>query len=218
MDWHFPAKTYVWVVLLEKHRHFKGNCSKIGHTVKRHFLSAVLACSIMPVMSIAQEASGLSLGLPLKPKYNVGDNYIRFQKDDWVLRCIATADGNDPCEMYQLIVTGEDTAIAELSMFSIPAGQPAVLGGNLIVPLETSLLQPMTIKFSDDVVKQYPFSYCTKVGCFVRIGLTQDDVDLMKKGDFANMTIYHMQSPNQAIEVPISLKGFTAVLDKLPKP
>jgi invasion protein IalB len=67
-------------------------------------------------------------------------------------------------------------------------------------------------------VKQYPFSYCTKVGCFVRIGLTQDDVDLMKKGDFANMTIYHMQSPNQAIEVPISLKGFTAVLDKLPKP
>ncbi len=173
---------------------------------------------LLPSLASAQEASGLSLGKPLKPKNKIGENYIRFQKDDWVLRCLATADGNDPCEMYQLIVTGEDTAIAELSVFALEAGQPAILGGNFIVPLETSLTQPMVIRFSEDLVKQYPYSYCTKIGCFVRMGFTADEVDLLKAGDVATMTITHMAAPSQPIEVPISLKGFTAVYDKLPKP
>jgi len=80
------------------------------------------------------------------------------------------------------------------------------------------LTQPMVIRFSEDLVKQYSYSYCTKIGCFVRMGFTADEVDLLKAGDIATMTITHIAAPSQPIEVPISLKGFTAVYDKLPKP
>lgn len=186
--------------------------------MKRLFLTVALAVSMVPNAFFAQEASGLSLGKPLKPKRAVGEQYVRFQQGDWVLRCVVAADGADPCEMYQLVVTGEDTAIAELSIFALPAGQPAELGANFIVPLETLLTQPMEIQFAEGVVKQYPYSYCTQVGCFVRLGLTSDEVTMMKKGDVASMAINHMSAPGQPIVVPISLKGFTAVYEKLPKP
>lgn len=208
-----------WVALLEKQGHFTFQNINMGGVVKQRIFSAIVALSLVPSFAFGQEASGLSLGKPLKPRKparTVGETYIEAQKGDWVLRCIATADGNDPCEMYQLIVTGDDTAIAELTIFSIPAGGPAVSGANFVVPLETLLSNPMELQFSEDVVKQYPYSYCTKVGCLVRIGFTADDIEALKKGDQAVMTINHMSAPDQPIAVPISLSGFTAIYSQLP--
>jgi invasion protein IalB len=60
--------------------------------------------------------------------------------------------------------------------------------------------------------KAYPFTFCTQIGCIARIGFTAEEVDQMKKGANAKITIVPFVAPNERVELALSLKGFTAGL------
>ena len=177
-------------------------------------LKPVFAMALLCAPAWAQsESDSLSLGVPLNlPK--IGEPYLAEKFGDWSLQCIRTKDAKDPCEMHQLMLNAEGQPMSEVSLFRLPQGQGAIAGANIIVPLETLLTTPIIIGFDEETRKQYPYTFCNSVGCVARIGLTENEVTLFKKGAVAKITVVHISRPNQPITFDMSLKGFTAAFNK----
>ena len=155
------------------------------------------------------DQTGLSLGA-VEGETAVGQTYIREEFSAWQLRCIRTETGKDPCQLYQLLKDGDDNSVAEFNMFPLPEGQQAVAGANIITPLETLLTANMRMAVDGGQAKVYPFSFCSQIGCFSRIGLTADEVGLFRRGAAAKITIVPAAAPNETVELTLSLSGFTA--------
>ena len=178
------------------------------------FCNFFLISSIVPVVS--QEASGLSLGKPLESIRDPGEIYLAGTKGDWNVRCITGNPGEiDKCEIQQLIFLDENTPIADISLFKLPDGEMAVAAANVMVPLETLLTKNFRFAFSDNIVKEFQYSFCNKNGCLVRMGLLQEDIEAMKKGSYSQLSITHISSPEATINLSLSLDGFTAAFDTL---
>ncbi len=165
-------------------------------------------------ITLSQEASGLSLGKPLETLREPGEIYLAGTKGDWNVRCITGNPGEaDRCEMQQLLFINENNPIADISIFKLPAGEVAIAAANVMVPLETLLTKNFRFSFSEESKKEYPYSFCNKNGCLVRMGLLEEDVEAMKKGTSSEMSITHISSPESAINLNLSLDGFTAAFD-----
>ena len=83
----------------------------------------------------------------------------------------------------------------------------------MIVPLETLLPAQLTIAVDDNLGKRYNYTFCNQIGCVAQIGLTEADITSLKKGSSAKITIRPAPAPDQAINLTLSLKGFTAGYD-----
>jgi len=175
--------------------------------------------------AVATETPGLSMGVATGPltqeQAAVGDTYLAKNFELWEQRCVKTADGADPCQLYQLLKDGENS-VAEISMFGLPEGGQAAAGATVIVPLQTLLTANLTIAIDGTQPKIYPFTFCAEIGCIARIGFTGEEITQFKKGAKAVMTIVPAAAPDQKVNVEISLKGFTAGFDSVnattPKP
>ena len=177
-----------------------------------------LICSLFLITNnlpaVSQEASGLSLGKPLETIRKPGEIYLAGNKGDWNVRCITGNPGDiDKCEMQQLIYLNENTPIADISIFKLNPGEIAVAAANVMVPLETLLTKKFRIAFSEDNVKEFPYSFCNNNGCLIRMGLKKEDVEAMKNGSASKLSITHISDPNAAINLNLSLEGFTAAYE-----
>lgn len=131
---------------------------------------------------------------------------------DWELRCAKPTEErkeNLPCSLFQQLKNAEGRPLAEVTAFRLPAGGKAVAGMSVMVPLETHMSIPLVVQVDGNQAKQYPYSFCNRVGCFARVGLTAADVDLMKKGAKAKVFITPFVAPDNAIPLEMSLTGFT---------
>ena len=163
---------------------------------------------------VAQEASGLSLGKPLETIREPGEIYLAGNKGDWNVRCITGNPGEiDRCEIQQLIFLNENTPVADISIFKLPDGERAIAAANVMVPLETLLTKKFRFAFSEDSVKEFPYSFCNQNGCLVRMGLLEEDIEAMKKGSSSELSITHISSPEGSVNLSLSLNGFTAAFD-----
>ena len=145
----------------------------------------------------------------------IGDVYIEAQFGDWEMRCIKSELPVDPCQMYQLLKDPNGSPVAEINIFPLPDGandQPAA-GATVITPLETLLTQQLSVSVDGSQPKKYPFSWCSTVGCFARLGFSQADVTSLKRGNQANLTIVPVAAPDQKVNLTVSLSGFTAAFD-----
>lgn len=194
---------------------------------------AALALAVLPVAALAQDAapasetpaeapvadtvappaSDLSLGETVNAEPQVGDTYVADVQGDWEIRCVRAEDGQDPCQLYQLLQDENGNAVAEIGMFALPEGQQAAAGATIITPLETLLMQQITIAVDGGAAKRYPFTFCSQIGCFARVGFTADEVAAFKRGRQATMTIFPAAAPDQPVNLTISLSGFTAGYD-----
>ncbi|MFN6952112.1 MAG: invasion associated locus B family protein [Albidovulum sp.] len=148
----------------------------------------------------------------------VGEPYVAETFDAWQLRCVRTADGSDPCQLYQLLKDKEtDKPVAEISLLALPEGGEAVAGATIIVPLETLLTQQLNITVDQGKTKRFPFTFCAEVGCVARVGFTKEDIASFKKGKVATVTVVPVAAPDQTVNVDISLKGFTAGFEAVTK-
>ena len=83
-----------------------------------------------------------------------------------------------------------------------------------MVPLETLLTKKFRFAFSEESKKEFPYSFCNKNGCLVRMGLLEEDIEAMKKGSSSEISITHISRPrNSSINLSLSLDGFTAAFD-----
>ncbi|MCX7645707.1 MAG: invasion associated locus B family protein [Rhodobacteraceae bacterium] len=163
------------------------------------------------------ESGGLSMGEPVAPDGGqIGTPYVKEEHGDWDIRCIRTPSGNDPCQLYQLLKDADGNSVAEIALFPlVPPQDQAVAGGNIISPLETLLPAGVTMQIDSGEPRRYPFTFCTETGCFARIGYTEADVNRFKRGAKATVTIVPVLAPDQRIQLPVSLTGFTAGYDRL---
>ncbi|MFN4153468.1 MAG: invasion associated locus B family protein [Paracoccaceae bacterium] len=194
-------------------------------------LAALLAASVAPGVwaqettpPAAAEATdaapaavdpGLSMGTEVgadgQPVTDgVGTSYLEASFDAWEQRCIRTEDGSDPCQLYQLLKDSEGNAVAEFSLFNLPAGGQAVAGATVVVPLETLLTENLLMAVDGGQARVYPFTFCSTIGCVARIGFTAAEVEQFKRGAKAAITIVPVVAPDQKVSVDVSLKGFTA--------
>lgn len=160
--------------------------------------------------------SQLSLGEDANAVPAVGQTYTREIIGDWEMRCIKQEEGKeDPCQMYQLIDDGDGTPVAEFSLFRLPGSGQAKAGATLVVPLETSLPQQVTITVDGGSARRYPYAFCNQIGCYARIGFTDSDVNGFKRGNAALITIVPALAQDQKVELDLSLTGFTAAFDEV---
>lgn len=189
---------------------------------------AILAALILSAgMALAQDTAApaadttLSMGAPAdavpalktQAEAGVGELYSAGIHGDWDLRCVKTEDGSDPCRLYQLLRNADGTPTAEISLFNLPEGQPAVAGAAILVPLDTLLSANLTFAVDANREMVYPYSVCGVDGCIARVGFSADQLTQMKAGAVATLTLVPAGAPDQRISVAISLKGFTAAFD-----
>lgn len=162
-----------------------------------------------PSVTMGSPGDGLA-ALPSQADAAVGEVYVASTFDDWDLRCVKAEDGSDPCRLYQLLYNAEGTPVAEISLFNLPAGQPAVAGAAILVPLDTLLSANLTFAVDDNREMFYPYSVCAVEGCIARVGFSAEQLAQMQAGTTAKLTLVPAAAPDQRITVNISLKGFTA--------
>ena len=188
----------------------------IASTSFRAVLMAALVA--LPIAASAQsDGSSAASDLPVgRPVEDTGSTYTAETHGDWEIRCVRVAEGQrEPCQLYQLLVDENGNPVAEMNIFDLPDQDPVVAGGTIITPLQT-MLQPGTrLRIDDNPWVEYPFAFCQPVGCFVRLGLRQSDLDLMRSGGSADVAIVPVQAPDQVVVVSASLNGFTAGFDAL---
>lgn len=154
-----------------------------------------------------EEALGLSMG---ETESQVGQTYTREEHGAWEVRCVQTEDGNDPCQLYQLLQDQNGNNVAEISIFPLPPGGQAVAGATVVTPLETLLTAQIGLSVDTGEMKRYPFRTCSTIGCFSSIGFTADDVVSFRRGANATVTIRPARAPEETVDLTISLAGFTA--------
>lgn len=144
----------------------------------------------------------------------VGQMYLAEAADPWELRCTKVETGEPPCQMFQLLRDETGGEVAEFNMFKIPEGNEAAAGAVVVVPLETMLSDGLVITVDENEPRAYPFAFCNSYGCISRVGLTVEELEWFKAGNEAILTIVPAVAPDQQVNLTLSLKGFSAMLDK----
>ena len=157
-------------------------------------------------------APGLSLGTE---ESAASGPYVKDTFGDWELRCVRAGETAEICQLYQLMKDGDGNSVAEFNIFPLPEGQEAVAGANIVTPLETLLTANLRLAVDSGKAKRYPYSFCSQVGCFSRIGLTADEVASFRRGATATVTIVPAAAPNETVALTLSLSGFTAGFNAL---
>lgn len=156
----------------------------------------------------APRADGLSTGSEVIEQ---GATYVLSEHGDWDLRCIkAPAGQKDPCQLYQLLEDQNGNSVAEINLFNLVGDKQLAAGATIVTPLETLLTQQVQLSVDGGRAKVYPFTFCTQIGCFARVGFTEGDIASFKRGNEAKIVVVPAQAPDQKVELTVSLTGFTA--------
>ena len=142
-------------------------------------------------------------------------SYVKETYGDWQLQCFRSEAEEDPCQMYQLLREDAGNPVAEFSLFKLPDDSQAVAGATIVVPLGTLLPQGLKIAVDSGQAKAYNYSFCSMVGCFARIGFTQADIDSLRAGSEALLTIVPAQAPDQTVVIRAALSGFTKAYENV---
>ena len=106
------------------------------------FATALLSLAL----SAQAQDAGLAAGTPVTEDGDpIGQPYVAEEHGDWQKRCIRSENGEDPCQLYQLIRDRNGGSVAEVTVFSLPDGQQAAAGATIITPLETLLTEQVTL-------------------------------------------------------------------------
>lgn len=170
-------------------------------------LSSLAALAFLTAPALAQNAGA--------PEGAVGSTFVKANHGAWEIRCLRFENGRERCQIFQRLSQAEGNPIAEINLFALPPGQSAVAGAVIVTPLETLLPAQLGLTIDGTDGKKYPFSWCTEAGCVVRIGLTPAELTRLKSGIQANVTIVPVSTPNEPVNLPISLQGFTAAFTEM---
>lgn len=179
----------------------------------RFFLTAALALAALlpPLAAPAQTTEA--------PAAEAAANapYLAATHGDWQVLCTRIAEGQpEYCEGYQLLNDASGSPIAEITLEVLPLGAEFAAGATVTTPLETFLPTGLGFRIGDaQDMRLEPFRVCTVIGCIVRMGISFDEIDQMKAGSTATLTIAPFVAVDQPVEITISLTGFTAMYDDL---
>jgi invasion protein IalB len=134
---------------------------------------------------------------------------------DWQVRC---APEGDECFMYQLALDGQENPVAEVSILKLPEAAEADAGVTVVTPLGTLLTNGLVFQVDSGEARQYPFAWCSQVGCFSRFGLAKTSIDGMKRGNAGRISLVSVGAPEAPVVLNVSLTGFTDAWNSLALP
>lgn len=161
------------------------------------------------------DLSVLDTGEPVIEPTADDNTYVKTTHGDWAVQCLRVQEGPEPCQMYQLLKDQNGGSVAEVSIFRLTNGGQVAAGGTFVVPLETLLTEKLNVRVDSGQAKRYDFSFCTQVGCYARVGFTNEDVAAFRRGNVANVMIVPALAPDQRVTVTMSLSGFTTAYDEI---
>ena len=154
-------------------------------------------------------------GAPATPEQPKVMEIVKDTFGDWQVRC---APEGDECFMYQLALDGQKNPVAEVSILKLPEAAEADAGVTVVTPLGTLLTNGVIVQIDDGETRQYPFGWCSQVGCFSRFGLAKTSVDGMKRGRSGKITLVSIGAPQTPVVLALSLTGFTDAWNSLALP
>lgn len=170
---------------------------------------AIVAIACAPTLAVAQ-TTGVADALPTG-QTPVGATYVAETHGDWEIRCIRAEEGQpEPCQLYQLMRDSQGGAVAEFNVFDIPDEGQLVAGATIVTPLETLLTPGIRLRVDEGNWSEYPFAFCQPIGCFARLGLTEEDLTALRRGARATVALVPLPAPDQLVQISASLSGFTA--------
>lgn len=135
--------------------------------------------------------------------------------DDWTVFCVKNDDGDEDCRMQQVVLNDSQTPIAEFEIWKITDNSELAAGSVIALPLGVMLEEGILMQVDQALPRRYRYAMCDEGGCYSRLGLSKVEVNRMKAGNSMMMTIYAFRSPDQPIDLEISLAGFTKAFDSL---
>ena len=185
-------------------------------------LTSIISCISLSIFGIsslkAEEADSLSINDTMVSKLQQTEPYIKERFENWTLKCIKPVNSIERCEANQIIFNQKQQPVAEISIIKLPKDQVAVAAATIIVPLETILSEGLVLAIQELEPKRYQFKFCNSLGCYSQIGLTDDEVEALKKKEKASIVLKHISSGDQQIVIPMSLNGFTKTFSNVIQP
>ena len=185
-------------------------------------LTSIVFCILFSIFCIsslkAEEADGLSIDDTMLSEPQKMEPYIKERFENWSLKCIKTVNSIERCEANQIIFNQKQQPVAEISIIKLPKGQVAAAAATIIVPLKTILSEGLVLAIQELEPKKYQFKFCNSLGCYSQIGLTDDEVEALKRKEKASIFLKHISSGDQQIVIPMSLDGFTKTFSNVTQP
>ena len=185
-------------------------------------LTSIVFCIFFSIFCIsslkAEEADSLSIDDTIMSKPQKTEPYIKERFENWSLKCIKPVNSIERCEANQIIFNQKQQPVAEISIIKLPKGQVAAAAATIIVPLETILSEGLVLAIQELEPKKYQFKFCNSLGCYSQIGLTDDEVEALKRKEKASIFLKHISSGDQQIVIPMSLDGFTKTFSNVMQP
>ena len=185
-------------------------------------LTSFVFCILFLIFSIsslkAEEADSLSIDDTMMSEPQKTEPYIKERFENWSLKCIKPVNSIERCEANQIIFNQNQQPVAEISIIKLPKGQVAAAAATIIVPLETILSEGLVLAIQELEPKKYQFKFCNSLGCYSQIGLTDDEVEALKRKEKASIFLKHISSGDQQIVIPMSLDGFTKTFSNVVQP
>ena len=185
-------------------------------------LTSIIICILLCIFCIssleAEEADSLSIDDTMMSEPQKTEPYIKERFKNWTLKCIKPVNSIERCEANQIIFNQKKQPVAEISIIKLPKGQVAAAAATIIVPLETILSEGLVLAIQELEPKKYQFKFCNSLGCYSQIGLTDDEVEALKRKEKASIFLKHTSSGDQQIMIPMSLDGFTKIFSNLIQP
>jgi len=173
-------------------------------------ISTLLALAAAP--AFAQDAETADENFPTAEALADDANGVVARHGDWQIRC---APDSNNCRMFQAGFDSDGNEIANITLQPLPEGSAAILGASVVTPLLTLLPRGVTLGVDDGVPAAYPYSWCDRAGCYARFGMTAGQVDAMKSGNSAYLSLFAIVDQEKEIRAEVSLTGFTAAFDDL---
>ena len=170
----------------------------------RHLVLATLAC--LPAVALAQDS-----GTGQAPQVKTEETPYK----DWTLVCETPEGEAKRCVLSQALRASDgsvEVLKATVGYFG-EGGQPALV---LTAPLGIALRPGIAIQVDQDEPFAIPFERCHPNGCLAGTALDSQLLASFKAGTAAKIELH--LTPRQARTLELSLSGFTAGLDAIPKP
>ncbi|MCE2522155.1 MAG: invasion associated locus B family protein [Rhodobacteraceae bacterium] len=139
----------------------------------------------------------------------------RTDVGDWTIVCVRNDEGNEECRMQQLVLNDSNTPIATFEIWKIDNSTDLAAGSVIALPLGVMLEEGILMQVDQALPRRYRYVMCDGDGCYSRLGLSKGEIGRMKAGNSMTMTIFAFQSPDQPIDLEISLAGFTKAFESL---
>lgn len=142
--------------------------------------------------------------------------YVKETFQDWRVICLKLPDGEESCNLQQLLKDANDNPVAQVSLAPLPpAAAPRAAGVEIATPLQTLLSEDLKLAIDTSAATVYRFTFCSPQACHARFALSADEIKAFKAGKAAKVTIVPLAAPDQTVDLTMSLAGFTAAYDKV---